>query len=105
MPEEDPQETALVERLVLRHQALTVYALDQASPDPQALRSLDILMVSATPSRREPLRRTVVDLEILMGGPVSLSCCTPEEFARECQVQGMRAYRAVKHGRRLWPQG
>jgi hypothetical protein len=103
MPEEDPQETALVERLVLKHQAPVVYALDQANPDPQALRSLDILMLSETPARREPLRRTVADLEALLGYPVSLSCCTPEEFSRESHVQGMRAYRAVKHGRQLWP--
>jgi len=40
---------------------------------------------------------TVADLEILMGGPVSLSSCTPEEFAKESQVMGMRAYRALTH--------
>jgi hypothetical protein len=104
MPEEtDPQETAMVERLVQKLQAQAIYVLDQANPDPDALRAFDVVVVSPLPSRRESLRRMVGELEILMAGAVSLSVSAPEEFARESQVQGMRSYRAVKHGRKLWP--
>jgi len=99
----DEREIALCERLVLKHQALVVYALDEAPKDEGALLAIDILVVSENAARRELLRRTVADLEILMGAPVSLSCCTPEEFATQSKVVGMRAYRAVVLGRKLWP--
>ena len=101
--EQDPQETALVERLVQRLQAQAIYVLDQPNEDPDALRAFDVVVVSPLPSRREMLRRTVGELEILMAGAVSLSVCTAEEFAKESQVVGMRSYRALAHGRRLWP--
>jgi len=99
----DPQETAMVERLVQKLQAQAIYVLDQANPDPDALRAFDVVVVSPLPSRREMLRRTVGELEILMAGAVSLSVCTAEEFAKESLVLGMRSYRALNHGRRLWP--
>jgi|GEM_PF-5332969 hypothetical protein len=103
MAEQDPQETALVERLVQRLQAQAVFVLDQPNEDPDALRAFDVVVVSAQPCRRESLRRMVGELEILMAGAVSLSVCTAEEFTKESQVLGMRSYRALKHGRQLWP--
>lgn len=103
MPEQDPQETALVERLVQRLQAQAVYVLDPPNADPDALRAFDVVVVSPLPCRREMLRRMVGELEILMAGAVSLSVSTAEEFAKESQVLGMRSYRAMSHGRKLWP--
>jgi len=94
----------LVETLVLKYQPTQLYSIDPAAVDPGEdvpegrQPAMDLVMVCATPPMREKLRKQTLELEQMLGGPVTLTCMDHDEWQRTKGQMGRKACLAATRG-------